>query len=154
MSYVLDDRFWSKVSKNGNGECWEWTACKYQDGYGQFRVGESIKMSHRLSYQHHFGDIPNGMFVCHKCDNPKCVNPEHLFLGTHKENMTDMASKKRARGARGQSHHLSKMTPEKVKSLRTERANGASLNCLAKKYGISAPSVYNIVIRKNWAHLE
>mgnify|MGYP001023313072 CR=1 FL=1 len=84
-------RFWSKVEMIPFHPCWEWTAAK-KDGYGRFN---DKGYAHRISYEMHFGPIPKGFLVCHKCDNPSCVNPEHLFLGTYQDNYDDMRKKKR-----------------------------------------------------------
>lgn len=94
---TLEDRFWAKVAKSKRG-CWEWTGSLSAAGYGQLFSGRGMNphRAHRLSWTLHFGPIPNGLFVCHACDNPKCVRPGHLFLGTHVANMRDCANKKRA----------------------------------------------------------
>ena len=86
-------RFWSKVDKGG--ECWLWMATKNGDGYGRFRHNGNLVGAHRLSYEMCIGPIPDGKQVLHSCDVPNCVNPEHLFLGTHRDNMIDMHKKKR-----------------------------------------------------------
>lgn len=104
----LEDRFWSKVDKSG--ECWLWTGSADESGYGSFRVGKKIEYAHRVSYS-----IANGVSlswegysakssVCHRCDNPRCVNPAHLFLGTHTDNMSDCVSKGRKNAPTGDRH--------------------------------------------------
>jgi len=96
------ERFWSKVKTSGNDTCWTWTSGTTQAGYGKFgesRKGRTI-LSHRYSYKIKYGKIPDGLFVCHHCDNPPCVNPKHLFLGTQSDNQIDSSNKKRHRNTK------------------------------------------------------
>jgi hypothetical protein len=88
-------RFWGKVSIKGNERCWEWTASRYPFGYGQFWLNRTQVLAHRISWIIKNGPIENGLFVCHHCDNASCVNPSHLFLGNHTDNMRDMLNKGR-----------------------------------------------------------
>lgn len=94
---TLDQRFWEKVEKNGPSLCWEWRAVKDRYGYGRFCLGVDQRgaLAHRTAWFVKYGEIPHGKSVLHKCDNPACVNPEHLYLGTQLENMRDMLQKGR-----------------------------------------------------------
>ena len=96
---TIEERFWPKVEMGK--KCWEWVGGKDGDGYGVLRVGSAecnfIK-AHRVSFLIHYGEIPHGLVVCHTCDNPSCVNPKHLFIGSRKDNTRDMLKKGRARG--------------------------------------------------------
>jgi hypothetical protein len=92
------DRFWSLIDIKNNNDCWEWKNSLSQDGYGKFKCNKKTLRAHRVSYFLRYGDLPDNLFVCHKCDNPKCCNPEHLFLGTPKQNIQDASSKGHLRG--------------------------------------------------------
>jgi hypothetical protein len=113
ISVSLVTRFWLKVDRRGDNECWLWTASTTGNGYGQFSPTchpPKTGYAHRFSYELHYGPIPAGMLVCHTCDNPRCVNPKHLFLGTHQDNATDM--KQKGRHWNG-SHRYSRMAKKK-----------------------------------------
>lgn len=141
-------RFEEKLSRSDSG-CWEWRAYRNRDGYGQFQDGSAKILAHRFSYKTYVGEVPPGMFVCHRCDNPACVNPEHLFLGTPLDNVIDMHSKCRA--IVGENHANSKLTEAQALSiLRDVRLHHE----VANEYGISRSVVTRIKRGNRWKHLE
>lgn len=111
----VDVRFWEKVSRSS--KCWEWTASKDSCGYGLFRVShtENMRRAHRVAWTLENGEIPDGLHVLHRCDNPACVRPSHLFLGTHRDNMLDMHAKGRGRGFPTGDRNPSRAAPEKFR---------------------------------------
>ena len=146
------ERFLKFVSKRESG-CWEWTGNRHHQGYGRFRRGNRILKAHRVSYELHKGDIPEGMFVCHSCDNTACVNPDHLWLGTHDQNMDDMVRKGRANrdpstklGERNPAAKLSADDVERIRSLRGK----VYQRDVAAEYGICQQMVSRIQTGKNW----
>lgn len=152
------DRFWEKVEKNGKDGCWEWQAGKHRQGYGSFWFERRLWRSHRFCWTLHFGEIPEGMCVLHDCDNPGCVNPEHLFLGTHKDNSQDASKKGRFPDRRGlnpgEAHGRSKLTEEQVLSIRKEYKTGNITQAeLARKYNVSQATICQIVTRQTWKHI-
>lgn len=145
------DRFWSRVDKSG--ECWLWTACKNPQGYGTLSVGGKPWQAHRYSYHLNVGEIPPGMYVCHHCDNPACVRPDHLFLGTHQDNMTDKARKGRAPVLAGVENGCAKLTEGQVMDIRRQMASGGSPAAIARQFDIAPESVRRIARGKAWMHL-
>lgn len=137
------DRFWKYVTPAGPDECWEWQGGRANGGYGKIsrgpRNGGHIR-AHRASYEMHVGPVPDGMFVCHRCDNPPCVNPAHLFLGSPKDNIDDMMRKGRDFRGRGGA----KLTDEQVRELREARAAGARIEELSERFGINSGQVSRI----------
>lgn len=148
------ERFLSLIEKTDS--CWLWTGSKKGKGYGSFYVGPTQKdrmVAHRYAYQQFVGPIPEGLFVCHHCDNPACCNPEHLFVGTHSDNMKDMAAKGRHHGlptAKGKKF-AAKLNPEKVAEIRSLHARGASYGELSEKFGVTSQNIGCICRRKTWA---
>lgn len=118
----IEIRFWSKVENSSGADCWQWLGAAQPDGYGTvWRKGGKRVPAHRFSYALQHGPIPEGMIVCHRCDNKGCVNPSHLFLGTHKLNTDDMMSKGRNYSPKGEDHGQSKLVAEQVREIRALR---------------------------------
>ncbi len=141
------ERFHQKYEVAPNG-CWEWTASLSRYGYGQLRTGtvkeggRTMTKAHRFSWELHNGPIPKGLAVCHKCDNRKCVNPEHLFLGTNADNTADMMAK--GRGARGERHGNHKLTDDDVVRIRA-LAGSMLQREIAARFGVNQQTVSKIL---------
>lgn len=131
--------------------CWEWISNKIPQGYGMFWHRGKSRRAHRISWEMKNGKIPKGILVLHKCDNPSCVNPDHLFLGNYKLNSLDMLQKKRHRAISGEKHYLAKLNILKVRKIREEYSTGNfTQRDLASKYKISQPSIGDIINNKTW----
>ena len=145
----VKDRFESKIAYESMSGCWLWTASLDRKNYGYFKTNKTEK-AHRVSYKLYNGPIPEGLSVCHKCDVPSCVNPDHLWLGTNKDNERDKIAKGRANYARGESHIRAKLTEDAVIDIRKKEM---SQRKYARKYGVSRTSVGLAQIRKTWKHV-
>jgi hypothetical protein len=153
----LRDRFESKFARGGDDDCWPWGATLNNKGYGMvwdFERGRKV-LAHRASYELHVGPIPEGLTLMHTCDNPACVNPAHLRVGSHRENMHDKIAKGRARYGHmpGSANGNAILTNEAVISLRRDYIAGMDLAGLAKKYGVSRKSLTDYTSGKSWQHL-
>ncbi len=151
----LATRFWAKVARKGSDDCWEWTASRTWQGYGIFR-NPAGATAHRLAWTLENGPIPDGMCVCHRCDNPPCQNPAHLFIGTVADNNRDRHAKGRtvALGHQGEDHWKSKLTADDVLAIRVAfQQRHRSGKELAKMYGVTKPMISLIVNLKNWANV-
>jgi hypothetical protein len=131
-------KLWSSVAI-GDG-CWEWTG-RLVTGYGAIWLRGGHRKAHRISWEFANGPIPSGMFACHRCDNRRCVRPSHLFLGTHADNMADMARKGRANRMSRRTHPNAKISPEQLVELRRLFAELTPTRTLAAKFGISVSRV-------------
>ena len=138
---TLEEAFWPHVQiPEGSGDnCWLWTYRVHVKGYGSIKRGKHFIGAHRVSWMLHHGDIPPGMFVCHKCDVRLCVRPDHLFLGTCAENLGDMAAKGRS---------TRKLTDEAVVAIRQRWSAGETQMALAREYGVSQNTVSRIACHK------
>lgn len=140
------DRFWSKVRFPENiDDCWEWTGGKDRDGYGRFFMikGKSSLRASRLSWEYYFGPIPAGLQVLHKCDNPACVNPNHLFLGTQADNVHDMINKNRQINLRGSQHGNSVLTEENIDEILVKASSGEykSIHDICQVYNVDRMTI-------------
>jgi len=145
---------WTEVSRRSElGPCWEWNGGRYPSGYGQVSVGEN-KQNHasRIAYIAWVGPLGDGQFACHRCDNPPCINPAHLFAGTPKDNSGDCATKDRTAHGERQGRH--KLTEGDVRAIRADYATGDfSLRQLAVAYGVSPSNMSFVIRRKTWARV-
>ncbi len=149
---LLEIRFWKHVQKTD--QCWNWTSTKLPAGYGMIKADRSRKnlYAHRVSWEIHNGSIPDGLFVLHDCDNPSCVRPDHLFLGTQLDNMQDCVSKGRLSGCievswHGEDNPRAKLTSDTAREI---RLSAASLSSLAKTFGVSKGTIWKVRSGYTW----
>lgn len=150
--------FWGLVDKTPGqgpkGECWEWQARKTSKGYGACRFMGREARAHRVAWEITNGLIPDGLFVCHTCDNPPCVNLAHLFLGTNLDNMRDAVQKGRFRSGAGNRRPMgSKLTADDIGPIRELHKSGAGYRVIARRYGVGRTSIQDIIRGKTWKHL-
>jgi predicted XRE-type DNA-binding protein len=161
---ALAERFWPKVDRSSVEGCWLWTSALNNKGYGFFNMGGHagpIRLAHRVAYELTYGPIPEGQEVCHSCDTPRCVRPDHLFLGTHTANMRDASGKRRLRGLltadhpyRGEQHGNAKLNDEIVQAIRRRyAAGGVRQRDLADEYGVTQQLVSHVIRRTIWDHI-
>lgn len=147
-------KFWSRVDKSGGEDaCWNWLAGHNQKGYGVAQWNGKHAKAHRISYLLAHGEFDNRLLVLHACDNPRCVNPKHLFLGTHQDNERDKVAKGRHLQ---QLSKISKLSPDQVLEIRRRAALGGKGNKqvdLAREFSVFACTIMNIVHRRTWKHL-
>lgn len=143
--------FWKNVDKSP--DCWLWIGPKVGRGYGKFRYNGKTQRAHRVVWELTNGAIPDGMFVCHRCDTPACVRPEHLFLGMPLDNVHDMTTKKRH--AHGEIRKNAKLTEIEVRQIRTRyEPRKVTVKQLAKEYKVDPGLIHRIIHRKVWKHVE
>jgi hypothetical protein len=163
FSRPLTERFWEKVNKDGPvsehvqhvGQCWTWTGSTNQHVYGTISVHRKSILAHRVSWSLHFGDCPDGLCVLHVCDNPTCVNPMHLFLGSHQDNMADKSQKNRCADASGSKNPRAVLTESDVQAIRHARSLGAiSAYVLADQYGVSPSTIWRALRANTWRTVQ
>lgn len=148
------DRFSLSYRAAGPNDCWEWLKSRHNAGWhGQWRASDGrIELAHRAAWRLMRGEIPLGLCVLHKCDNPGCVNPAHLFLGTQSDNASDMWSKGRARPVtnKGEKHGNAKLTADLVRDIRSSKESGVEL---ARRLGLTTTTICDIRKRRTWKHI-
>jgi hypothetical protein len=153
---TLAERFWLRVEKSEG--CWPWTGRRKQDDqYGMVylpggtKTKHKLASAHRVSWELHNGPIPPGLHVLHRCDNPPCVRPDHLFLGTNADNLADRNAK--GRQARGERQASAKLTPEAVRHIRLWVASGETAYAIAKSYAVDPKTIKGIIRGRTWRHV-
>jgi hypothetical protein len=147
---TMDD-FHSLVQKRGEDECWIWTGPMDGKRYGVIGIGGKQHKAHALAYEVAHGPITKGLFACHKCDNPSCCNPSHIFIGTAADNAADMKAKKRS--AWGERAWAAKLTTDAVRQIRTQRASGMSATALAGMYGVTPAAISKVALGRTWSNV-
>lgn len=173
--------FWTMVEPENGDACRCWTGFRHDKGYGIFGIGPRLMLTHRFAYGAAVAPIPSGLQVLHRCDNPPCCNPEHLFLGTNADNMADKMRKSRqAKGdrsgarmhpekvprgdahpfrrrpeivPRGEAHPHARLTESQVIEIRASAANGETRRSLAERFGVARPTISGVLTRTTWAHV-
>lgn len=130
-------------------ECWEWPGARTPRGYGRVTFRGRVKYAHRLSHEAFIGPLADGELACHACDNPPCWNPAHLFAGSHTDNNRDRQAK--GRSQRGEGHYAAKLTEDDVRAIRASDLSGPALG---ERYGVSPFTIYKILDRRSWAHVD
>lgn len=143
-------RFWKYVKKSPG--CWEWTGAK-SEGYGAFGINYEMYRAHRVSYEIRFGKLVNDLVVCHKCDNPACVRPGHLFLGTHQDNILDCINKGRRDTPSGERHHFSTFSSDEVLLMRDLRHHGVPVPILSGFFDAPSSTIRKVLLGISWKHL-
>lgn len=155
----LKHDFWKRVKVGKEDDCWPWTGANdCQRGYGVVWNNGRKWKTHRYAYFVTNGGIPFGLLVCHRCDNPPCCNPNHLFLGTCRDNNNDMLQKGRANRERGEARYNARLKEEDVRQIRARyqkrKVGGMGIDRLAEIYGVGRTMIQAIVTRKRWAHVN
>jgi len=151
----ITERFFSRIKRTSFSSCWIWIGCR-TGGYGHMRNGHGLILAHRFSWEFHRGAIPEGIHVLHRCDVPSCVNPDHLFLGSHADNMRDAADKgvfKRRPRRLGEKSSNHKLDEADIVEIRKLRKRGLYYYTIAAKFGVTKGLIHLICSRKIWTHI-
>jgi hypothetical protein len=151
---IPPERFWSKVLQPDTDSCWPWIGARFANGYGRVRTSRSTTVTaHRLAFTLTYGQIPDGLVICHKCDNPPCCNPSHLFAGTHLDNVHDCIQKGRRARLEGEQHPMARLTEETARSVRVRYQSGEPSKVIASDVGVTPQMVWAIATGRSWRHL-
>jgi hypothetical protein len=148
MSGTLKEKFDARVQVTPS--CWIWKGSKWKSGYGRLKLKGKALVAHRLAYHLYVGEIPDGKIVLHRCDNPSCVNPDHLSVGTNKDNTLDMLNKGRHSAPKGVERVQTKLKEEDVHAIRKDNRKH---KVIAEQYGVSTALISAIQLLKTWKHL-
>lgn len=147
-------RFLNRILLANKRSCWEWQGARTDDGYGVFPVQGIVILAHRLAFILHYKRDPGKLLVLHECDNPACVNPRHLFVGTSEDNNEDRHKKGRSKGAKGESNIHAKLTEKKVREIKRKLARGIQKRQLARRYKVSQSTIGKIEHGRIWKHVR
>lgn len=146
MRQNTPEKFWSRVKIGTPEECWEWQGAT-ASGYGRVHWRGRVTAANRLAWELTHGSIPDGLLACHRCDNKRCVNPAHLFLGTSQDNSRDMVVKGRSMAGR---NPCAKLNAEQVTEIRQLRASGRTLQSIADQFGVNLGTVRALIDGRSW----
>lgn len=150
------ERFWQKMTIGSDVQCWNWNEYLDTGGYGRVWVPSLRRevKSHRVAWELRNGQIPSGIFVLHRCDNRRCCNPSHLFIGTIADNVRDCIRKGRTNQVKGERVYGSRLNGEKVLQIRKARSAGERVKVLAEVYGVSEKTISSVALGRTWAHVQ